>query len=62
MDCFVAVDLQDNNKKPNIGKVMKKMESSFKLHYWKGSINKEWVPWIVNNESWVEPYQRNEFI
>ena len=58
MDCFVADDLQDNNKKTNIGKVMKKMESSFKLHYWKASISKEWVPWFVNNE----PYQRSVFI
>ena len=53
-DCFVAVNLK-NYKKPVVGKVLEKMESTFKIEYWKGSINKEWVPWLISNsEPWVD--------
>ena len=38
-----------------VGRVLKKMESIFKIEYWKGSINKEWVPWLTSDsQPWVD--------
>lgn len=38
-----------------VGKVLQKIVSTFEIEYWKGTINKEWVPWLTNNgEPWVD--------
>ncbi|XP_028393249.1 uncharacterized protein LOC114532975 [Dendronephthya gigantea] len=51
---FVAVNLENYEKVPVIGKVVEKDEDNVKVHYWKGSWNKKWTPWLYNNLPWID--------
>jgi hypothetical protein len=53
VDSFVAVAIE-NSSVPVIGKVLEKFEKSIKLHYWKGSWNKTWTPWLTYRKPWVD--------
>jgi hypothetical protein len=54
-ETFVAVYLENYDKAPVIGKVLEKFESSFIIHYWKGTINKKWTPWLTRKkEPWTD--------
>ena len=51
---MVAVVL-DNYKHPAIGEVIEKREKSIVLHYYKGSWNKKWVPWLTRGgQAWTD--------
>ena len=50
---FVAVSLLDYDANPVIGKILKKRREIFKIHYWKGSWNKKWIPWLTGGERYV---------
>ena len=54
-ESFVAVSLENYDKAPVIGKVLQKFESTFVIHYWKGTINKKWTPWFTpTKEPWTD--------
>ena len=55
VDGFVAVSLENYNKVPVIAKVIEKNEDKIKVHYWKGSWNKKWVPWMCSDhQPWLD--------
>ena len=51
---FVAVSLENYSDVPVIGKVLEKKADTIKIHYWKGSWNKKWVPWLVRGKPWTD--------
>ena len=52
---FVAVSLEGYEKKPVIGTVIEKGQSVIKIHYWKGSWNKKWMPWMYGRgKPWTD--------
>lgn len=51
---FVAVSLLNYENVPVIGKVLEKEENLVKIHYWKGSWNKKWIPWEINGKPWTD--------
>ena len=44
---FVAVKLENYRRTPVIGKVFEVNEDGFVICYWKGSYNKEWIPYTL---------------
>ena len=46
---FVAVSIE-GSEKPVIGKVLNITETQFEIHYWRGSINTKWTPWLTNEK------------
>lgn len=52
---FVAVHLVNYAKDAVLGEVLEKKDNEFVIHYWKGSWNKKWQPWLLRNkEPWTD--------
>ncbi len=52
---FVAVALVNYSAVPVIGKVLEKKENTVTIHYWKGSWNKKWIPWMTRGgKPWTD--------
>ena len=50
--CLVAVLLENYSMEvPWIGEVLETEENMFKIHYWKGSINKPWEPHMLKTRN-----------
>ena len=54
VESLVAVNLENYDKVPVIGKVLEKRDNEFTIHYWKGSWNKKWEPWLHSKGPWTD--------
>ena len=55
--CLVAVLILNSKKNPVVGKVLEIIDdSTFKIHYWKGSYNKPWQPHMVKDGNQQKPW------
>ena len=51
---FVALNLQDNEEVPVIGKVLKVGVTDLSLEYWRGGWEIKWRPWRAGGQVWKD--------